>query len=186
MHDDRATIHIDGGSRGNPGPASFAFVIETDSGVLEHAEPLGKTTNNVAEYTALVRVLKKSSELGLKHLEIMSDSELLVKQMNGVYKVKSPELLPLFEEAKREVQAFKKVILKHVRREFNKDADALCNEVLDSGNSVTRDSRLESDPVATAISPEEYLEMMAQEWIRVGRLQPPVADVLAKLRTLLH
>src|SRR5580698_2807449 len=99
---DTATMHIDGASRGNPGPAAYAVVLARPGmPVLEEADTIGKATNNVAEYTALVEGLKLASELGVKKLSVFSDSELMVKQMNGIYRVKNPELQDLYLEAKR-------------------------------------------------------------------------------------
>jgi ribonuclease HI len=132
MSDDVATIHIDGASRGNPGDAAYAVVIDIPGQLrIEEAGVLGKETNNVAEYTALVKALEKAKHLGLKRLRIMSDSELLVKQVNGEYRVKNDDLRWLFNEAKGLMENFASVSLKHVRREENKRADELCNEALD-------------------------------------------------------
>src|SRR5262245_22555135 len=132
MSDDAATIHIDGASRGNPGDAAYAVVIDIPGQPrIEEAGVLGKETNNVAEYTALVKALEKAKHLGLKRLRIMSDSELLVKQVNGEYRVKNDDLRWLFNEAKGLMEHFASVSLKHVRREENKRADELCNEALD-------------------------------------------------------
>lgn len=129
---DTATINIDGASRGNPGPAAFAFVIaRTGLPSVEEAATLGNTTNNVAEYTALVRALEAAADLGLQRINVFSDSELLVKQMNGEYRVKHPDLLPLYQDARELVKEFESVSISHVRREQNKRADALCNEALD-------------------------------------------------------
>jgi ribonuclease HI len=129
---DTATINIDGASRGNPGPAAFAFVIARQGlPPVEEAATLGNTTNNVAEYTALVKALEAAADLGLKRVSVFSDSELLVKQMNGEYRVKHPDLQPLYRDARELVKEFETVSLAHVRREQNKRADALCNEALD-------------------------------------------------------
>lgn len=129
---DSATLNIDGASRGNPGPAAFAFVIARPGlPAVEEAATLGNTTNNVAEYTALVRALEAAADLGLQRITVLSDSELLVKQMNGEYRVKHPDLLPLYQNARELVKEFETVAISHVRREQNKRADALCNEVLD-------------------------------------------------------
>src|SRR5256885_1378724 len=100
MADDTATIFTDGAARGNPGPAAWAYVI-THSGLpaVEHAERLGTATNNVAEYTALVQALTRAAELGLRRLAVFSDSELMVKQMNGEYSVKNVDLKELYNEA---------------------------------------------------------------------------------------
>ncbi len=129
-----STVHIDGAARGNPGPAACAFVLaRPGEPVVEHAELLGTATNNVAEYTALLAALEKASELGVKSLRVFSDSELLVKQMNGEYRVKHPDLQNLYAEAQHLIKRFDSVTLSHVRREQNKRADELCNEVLDAG-----------------------------------------------------
>lgn len=127
-----ATMHIDGGARGNPGPAAYAVVLaRPGEPVVEEAEAIGTATNNVAEYTALVRGLELAGELGVKALDVFSDSELLVKQMAGEYRVKHPDLLPLYQEATRLRRGLDRVTITHVRREQNKRADALCNEALD-------------------------------------------------------
>ena len=127
-----ATAHIDGASRGNPGPAAYAVILkQPGKPTIEEAETLGTATNNVAEYTALVRALELAAEHGVKALAVFSDSELLVKQMNGEYRVKSPDLQDLYAEAKGLRAKFDRVTLTHVRREQNADADRLCNVALD-------------------------------------------------------
>src|SRR5439155_2786026 len=130
---------IDGAARGNPGPAAYAVVIARPGlPPVEEAETIGKATNNVAEYTALVRGLELAAELGLKRLAVFSDSELLVKQMNGEYRVKHPDLLPLYDDANRLRRVFDAVTITHVRRAQNARADALCNEALD-GEKASRE-----------------------------------------------
>jgi ribonuclease HI len=127
-------IHTDGASRGNPGAAAFAYVIARDGeSPIEGAGCLGEMTNNQAEYTALVRALERALELGADHgLLIHSDSELLVKQMNGQYRVKNEELRGLYERAQALCRRFRgPVTIRHVRRADNSRADALCNEALD-------------------------------------------------------
>ena len=132
MHDDTAVIHIDGASRGNPGEAAYAIVINAPGRPpIEEFGTLGKETNNVAEYTALIKALEKAKSLGLSRLLINSDSELLVKQVNGEYRVKNDDLKWLSEEAKGLMRNFKSVAVHHVRREQNKRADELCNLSLD-------------------------------------------------------
>ena len=127
-----ATIHIDGASRGNPGPAAYAVVLARPGmPVVEEADTIGKATNNIAEYTALVEGLRLATELGVKKLSIFSDSELMVKQMKGEYRVKNPELLDLYNEAKRLAAGFEKIDITHVRREQNARADELGNAALD-------------------------------------------------------
>ena len=129
---DTATMHIDGASRGNPGPASYAVVLARPGmPVVEEADTIGTTTNNVAEYTALVEGLALAAELGVTKLDVFSDSELLVKQMSGAYKVKHEDLRPLYVEACRLRAQFERVTISHVRREQNKRADALGNDALD-------------------------------------------------------
>jgi ribonuclease HI len=132
MSDDTAVIHIDGASRGNPGEAAYAVVINSPGRpAVEEFGTIGKETNNVAEYTALIKALEKAKALGLSRLRINSDSELLVKQVNGEYRVKNDDLKYLSEEAKGLMRQFKSVSLNHIRREQNKRADELCNLALD-------------------------------------------------------
>lgn len=129
-------IRTDGGSRGNPGPAGIGVVIENGvSGeVLEqHAEYLGRTTNNQAEYKAVILGLTRCLSLGAKEVEVYADSELLIKQANGDYRVKNPDIALRFEEMKRLERAIGHVSYHHVRREFNKAADALANQAMDEG-----------------------------------------------------
>src|SRR5262249_26470347 len=117
-------IHIDGAARGNPGPAAFAFVINKDGKVVDGDKGwLGGKTNNVAEYTALIRALERAAKLGEPRLVIYSDSELLVKQMKGIYQVKNKDLQALYEQAKELCDRFESVTLHHVRREQNSHAD---------------------------------------------------------------
>jgi ribonuclease HI len=128
------TIHTDGASRGNPGAAAFAYVIKRDGEPpIEEAGTLGEMTNNQAEYTALVRALEHALELGANHqVHVHSDSELMVKQMKGEYRVKNEELRDLYEEASDLAKRFQGgVRFQHVRRALNSRADALCNEALD-------------------------------------------------------
>jgi ribonuclease HI len=129
---DLLSIHTDGAARGNPGPAAFAFVIARDGQTVAEASGcLGDTTNNIAEYTALLKALERADELGGRRLVVHSDSELMIKQMNGEYKVKNEGLRPLHEEARRLAGRFAGVTFRHVRREQNKRADELCNLALD-------------------------------------------------------
>ncbi len=133
MADDTAVIHIDGASRGNPGDAAYAVVISAPGRApIEESGVLGKETNNVAEYTALIKALEKARHLGLRRLHIHSDSELIVKQVRGEYKIKNDDLKWLADEAKGLMKDFAAVTLTHVRREQNKRADELCNQALDA------------------------------------------------------
>lgn len=128
----RATLFTDGGARGNPGPAAYAFVLEADDGTVLDArgEAIGIATNNVAEYSALVSGLRRAVEAGVHELEVVSDSELLVKQMRGEYRVKNRALQELFLEASRLARQLDAVSYRHVRREHNELADRLVNEAL--------------------------------------------------------
>ena len=133
----KARLSTDGGSRGNPGPAAYGYVLETDDGTVlaAHGEAIGVATNNVAEYRALVEGLKKAAELQVDELEVVSDSELLVHQMRGDYKVKNEALRQLWEEANDLERELGKVTYTAVRREHNELADSLVNEALDAGES---------------------------------------------------
>lgn len=126
-----AIANIDGGSRGNPGPAGYGVRIEQDGQVIELKASCGIATNNVAEYGGLLAALRWAVAQGVSSLHLRSDSLLLVQQMKGVYRVKHPGLLPLSEEAKSMVRQIGKVTFEHVRRELNKDADRLANEAMD-------------------------------------------------------
>ncbi len=131
----KAKLSTDGGARGNPGPAAFGYVLETDDGTVlaAHGEKIGVATNNVAEYRALVEGLRKAGELQVDEVEVVSDSELLVRQMSGDYKVKNEALRRLYEEAIELADRFEKVTYTVVRREHNELADRLVNEALDAG-----------------------------------------------------
>jgi ribonuclease HI len=133
--------NIDGAARGNPGPASYAVVIRDPSGkiILELAKKLGRDTNNVAEYYALLAALDYATTHGISALRIRSDSELLVRQMQGRYKVKSPDLKPLHERAAKMTKLLSYFAIEHVRREMNSEADALANRALDSGSVLVQD-----------------------------------------------
>ena len=136
------TIYTDGGSRGNPGPAASGFVIDgPDIRRVEQGHYLGVETNNVAEYSAAILALNKLKTLiGVEraraaHVRVMSDSELLVRQVNGEYKVKDTELKKLFVDLYNARQDFGKITFTHVRREHNQDADRMVNEALDRQDS---------------------------------------------------
>ena len=130
----KARLFTDGGSRGNPGPAAAAYVLEADDGhvLAAQGETIGVATNNVAEYRALVDGLAKALELGVDDLEVISDSELVVKQMNGEYRVKNPAMVDLSLEATRIARQIGRVRYKAVRRIENELADSLVNEALDA------------------------------------------------------
>ena len=126
------TAHTDGASRGNPGPAAFAYTIEKDGAIIEeHAEYIGKTTNNIAEYTAFLAVIKRMKSLGAGEITIYSDSELAVRQINGLYRVKNAGLFPLYQEIMTLSHEFALFRVIHIRREKNILADKLANAALD-------------------------------------------------------
>jgi ribonuclease H / adenosylcobalamin/alpha-ribazole phosphatase len=130
----KARLSTDGGARGNPGPAAYGYVLDAEDGsvLAAHGEAIGTATNNVAEYRALLAGLEKALELGVDELEVISDSELLVKQMRGEYRVKNPALKELSIEAARLARKLGSVSYKAVRREHNELADRLVNEALDA------------------------------------------------------
>ncbi|HKS97626.1 MAG TPA: GxxExxY protein [Terriglobia bacterium] len=127
--------YIDGGARGNPGPAAYAVVILSEDGTRLRAlsKRLGHATNNFAEYQALLAALEYALDHGHVRLKVVSDSELLVRQVQGRYKVKSPDLQPLHQQARRMISRFETFSIEHVRREQNREADRLVNEALDAG-----------------------------------------------------
>jgi ribonuclease HI len=128
---------FDGGSRGNPGIAAWGVAVLDDSGacIEEHAGLLGRTTNNVAEYHGLLEALKLARAAAARRVELLSDSELIVRQIQGRYRVKNPGLKPLFIEAMGYIAAFESFAISHVRREDNRVADRLVNETLDRAMS---------------------------------------------------
>lgn len=130
----KARLSTDGGARGNPGPAAYGYVLETDDGTVlaAHGEKIGVATNNVAEYSALIAGLGKALELGVGEVDVLSDSELMVKQMRGEYRVKNEALRELFLEASRLARRLGSVTYTAVRREHNTLADRLVNDALDA------------------------------------------------------
>lgn len=124
---------FDGGSRGNPGPAAWAVVVlDGEDQVVEGVSgTIGRATNNVAEYSGLLESLRLAVRREAEDVEIRSDSELIVKQINGEYRVRHPDLRPMHAEAMRMIRRFRSFRIDHVRRENNKDADRLVNEALD-------------------------------------------------------
>lgn len=165
--------NIDGGSRGNPGPAAYGVVIRDAKGevVARLKKYIGQNTNNVAEYFGLIAALDYAQTHGVRVLRVESDSELLVKQMRGQYKVKSGDLRPLHERAKKMSQAFESFRIDHVNREENREADALVNQALDetsrggTSGTVDKPARKESSMRLFArykdglLQPEEPLEL---------------------------
>ncbi len=129
------TAHIDGGARGNPGPAGYGVVITDSAGrkVAELSEYLGHRTNNYAEYQGLLAVLRYALQNDVRRLSVISDSELMVRQMKGIYKVRHPELRKLYEEAQQLVRKLEHFEIRHALREHNRDADRLANQAMDRG-----------------------------------------------------
>lgn len=185
-------VHTDGGSRGNPGPAAAGFVIDDVEGqrLCARAFYLGESTNNVAEYTALVRALEAAQALGAEQVTVYSDSELLVRQMEGRYKVKSALIRPLFARAQALVGEFEACDIMHLRRENNKDADGLVNRALDTGGDV------EEAPVTVASANQKRLRLGVLisgsgrtmtnilEQIRKKRLNAEIVQVISSRSTV--
>jgi ribonuclease HI len=132
---EKIIIHSDGGARGNPGPAGIGAILNLEDGTIlaEISLYLGETTNNQAEYRALIAGLEKAKELKAEEVDCYLDSELVVKQLNREYKVKNAELAPLFLQIHNLSLSFKKIKFIHIRRELNKEADRLANEAMDKG-----------------------------------------------------
>jgi ribonuclease HI len=129
---DHGRLYIDGAARGNPGPAAYAVILERPGQAPVHrAAVIGMATNNVAEYTALIEGLRLAAELGIRYLDVFSDSELLVKQMQGHYRVRHPQLQRLFQTVQQLLPRFEQVHFTHVRRQLNAEADRLANAALD-------------------------------------------------------
>ena len=201
-----ATMHIDGASRGNPGKAAYAVVLARPGlPVVEEADTIGTASNNVAEYTALVEGLALAAELGVKTLQVFSDSELMVKQMNGEYKVKNDDLRTLFERACQLRRGFERVILTHVRREQNKRADQIGNEALDgrprrrgesapppsgsgtggASSSAPRQPKSNVDDTAIRADAVQCLADAARHWAASGAASLPPEAVWEQLWSLL-
>jgi ribonuclease HI len=130
----KVVVHVDGGSRGNPGPAAIGVVVSAPDGAVldEVAETIGIATNNVAEYRAVLRGIERAAALGASELELVNDSELVAKQLTGAYKVKHPAMKPLHEEATAALRGFAKWRIRSVPRAQNAHADRLVNSALDA------------------------------------------------------
>jgi probable phosphoglycerate mutase len=135
-------VNVDGGSRGNPGPAGIGAVVKTPDGTIlaEIAEGIGRATNNVAEYKAMIAALAKARELGARRVTARADSKLVIEQMRGAWKVKHPDLQTLWAEARRLAGSFERVTWQHVPRERNRAADTLANLAMDEQAKATRPS----------------------------------------------
>jgi len=144
------TVHVDGGARGNPGPAAYGAVVHDPAGkkVAELSQYLGHRTNNYAEYSGLLAALRYAIAQHIQSLKIISDSELMVRQMKGIYKVRHPELRKLYDEAQHLTCQIEYVEIRHALREHNQDADRLANEAMDRGKnaaSAEPEPRIQSD-----------------------------------------
>jgi ribonuclease HI len=130
----RLVVNVDGGARGNPGPAAIAAVVATPDGEVleERSEPIGETTNNVAEYRALLLGIERARALGARELELVGDSELIVRQVGGEYRVKDAALRELHRRVREALDGFERWSIRHVRRDENAAADALVNAALDA------------------------------------------------------
>jgi ribonuclease HI len=194
---DTWTIYTDGGSRGNPGPAGYAYVIKRPGQPdIEAKAYLGKTTNNIAEYTGMIKALEHAQKLGGKKLLVNSDSELMVKQLNGQYRVKNEGLKPLYEQAIKLRRKFDLVTFKHIYRDQNSQADALCNEAMDDRSpaepdlgepigETTRGSVKVDAATSTDLRPTPFLRALdllthsALRWAKSGDpSDPPPVEVL--------
>ena len=193
-------IHTDGGSRGNPGPAAYAYTVEAPGRpIIEEKGFLGETTNNIAEYTGMIRALEHAQKLGARRLLVHSDSELIINQMNGSYKVKHPGLQPLYEQADKLRRSFDHVTFRHIRRELNKRADRLCNEALDHAAGITRPAKTArpSAPKAPADAERRDLEGLVRDdalaclrasagaWARGNSALPPPEQVWEQIWSVL-
>lgn len=129
----KLVVNVDGGARGNPGPAAIAVVVQGPGGEVleERGERIGRATNNVAEYKALLLGIERAAALGASELELVGDSELVVRQVKGEYKVKDATMRELHTEVKKALQPFERWSIRHVRREHNAEADRLVNRALD-------------------------------------------------------
>jgi len=150
------TAHCDGGARGNPGPAGYGAVLQDEAGAVlaELSEFLGNRTNNYAEYSGLLGCLQWALDHGQRRLRVISDSELMVKQIQGKYKVNSPDLRPLWEEARRRIAQLDRFEISHALRHKNKAADQLANDAMDRGTNrqqpaAARPPTLSPEPNAT-------------------------------------
>jgi len=207
MRDTRNKViaYIDGGSRGNPGPAAAGFVLTDHTGNQLQAKAffIGRTTNNVAEYTAICKALEAAKQIGAKQLTVFSDSELLVKQLNGEYKVKSEQIRPLFRQAVDLLGDFENWKVQHIVREKNKDADKLVNRALNLGRDVDLvrapkekvSNGVEGEPAPAAqnkkpvrlgvlISGGGTTLMNILEYINKGRLNAELAVVISSRSTV--
>jgi len=188
---DKIIARIDGGSRGNPGPAAAGIVLEDSSGTLLLAKGyiLGRTTNNVAEYTSFVKALEAARKFDPEQLVVFSDSELLVKQINGQYRVKSELIKPLYNQAVNLLSGFKNWKVRHVTRDKNKQADSLVNQALDAGHDIEtrlKPASKKAKPIrlGVLISGSGTTLMNILKHIKQGLLNAEVAIVISSRSTV--
>jgi formyltetrahydrofolate-dependent phosphoribosylglycinamide formyltransferase len=188
MRDTRNEIiaYIDGASRGNPGPAAAGFTLADSAGTQLQAKAffLGQATNNIAEYTSFVKALEAAKQIGAEQLMVFSDSELLVRQINGQYKVKSEQIRPLFRQAVNLLGEFKNWKVRHITREKNKEADKLVNQALNLGTDIENEPKLATknqNPIrlGVLISGGGTTLLNILEYIKQGRLNAEVALVIS-------
>ncbi|HUU18002.1 MAG TPA: phosphoribosylglycinamide formyltransferase [Sedimentisphaerales bacterium] len=193
MGDTRNDIiaYIDGASRGNPGPAAAGFTLADSAGTQLQAKAffLGQATNNIAEYTSLVKALEAAKQIGAEQLMVFSDSELLVRQINGQYKVKSEQIRPLFRQAVNLLGEFKDWKVRHIAREKNKEADRLVNQALNLGTDIENEPELAAQnqkPIrlGVLISGSGTTLLNILEYIKQGRLNAEVALVISSRSTV--
>jgi ribonuclease HI len=173
------SAHCDGGARGNPGPSGYGAVLKDEAGnvLAELSEFLGIRTNNYAEYSGLLGCLQWALDHGHRHLRVVSDSELMVKQIQGKYKVNSPDLKPMWEEAKRRIRQLDGFEISHALRHKNKDADRLANEAMDRGmgkprpreeQTATPYPKAESAPKSAPAAASKTQQQMLRGFVRDG------------------
>ena len=188
---DKIIAYTDGASRGNPGPAAAGFILNNPEGNQLQAKAffLGKTTNNIAEYTALTKALEAAREIDAKELTVFSDSELLVRQINGKYKVKSEHIRPLFQQAIKLLNEFERYKIQYVPREKNKEADKLANQAL----NLEQDIEVKAKPAVQNKKPVRLGVLISGggrtlinilDYIKNGRLNAEVAVVICSRSTI--
>jgi phosphoribosylglycinamide formyltransferase-1 len=188
---DKIIAYIDGGSRGNPGPAAAAYVLNDASGAQLEAKAffLGRATNNVAEYTGFVKALEAAAQKGIKQINVFSDSELLVKQITGQYRVKSEQIKPLFQQAVSLLSRFNSWEVRHVTRDNNKQADSLVNQALDAGCDIDgkkKSTKPKKKPIrlGVLISGGGTTLINILKYINEDRLNAKVAVVISSRSTV--
>jgi formyltetrahydrofolate-dependent phosphoribosylglycinamide formyltransferase len=188
---EKITAYIDGGSRGNPGPAAAAFILTDQKAELLGAEGLfiGRSTNNVAEYTGLIKALEAASQISCKQITVFSDSQFMVRQINGQYKVKSENIRPLYQHALGLLGQFESWQLKHIARDENTQADSLVNRALDAKSNVTmkQSTSAKNQPpvrLGVLISGGGTTLLNILDYIKEGKLNTQVSVVISSRSTV--